>query len=392
MSKNNWFRMNSVASAPSGAIDRERGIIEGVTVCQLGEARGHGVIVNDEFLDRVVQFGNANRSGIKSRFGHPTACHRSLGSFMGRQKRFRREGDKVLADAFFSNAARGSPNGGDIYNYVFDIAETDPEAIMYSIQFSEGEPYKVNELGDRVTAEDPEFDDIEGLPFAVIEDLKHVDFVDQGAVTNGLFSSETIAGEIATFFDENPDFFEAISEDEKVFSALKEAIGGKFEEFISKYQVYAKQTITPTKKGADIVQDEETQEEVEPATGSEESTEASGAESTDATEAEGAESTKGNEEETNEETKEEGAGENALSAGQSFESQDLARAIEEFGAEIAGPAFAAGEGFEGAQRAYYAELKKENEKLKKKSEAFSGEQPSEFSEEPKPKKGLWSKK
>ena len=121
-----WFRAGAMRSAPSGKVDREQGVIEGFSVNTKGEAKGHGVHLDDDFLDAVVEFGNSKRQGVKMRFGHPNMCSTALGTFLGRAKNFRRVGDIVKADAFMSNTAKETP-GGDLYSYVFDIAENEPD-------------------------------------------------------------------------------------------------------------------------------------------------------------------------------------------------------------------------------------------------------------------------
>jgi len=53
--KNNkkWMSSGYLKSAPSGEIDNEKGIIEGVSVCTVGEAKGHGVHLDNEFIQTV---------------------------------------------------------------------------------------------------------------------------------------------------------------------------------------------------------------------------------------------------------------------------------------------------------------------------------------------------
>ena len=49
-------------------IDFEKGIIKGVKVCSEGDAKGHGVYLNKQFIRDVVKFGKEQTVGVKARF------------------------------------------------------------------------------------------------------------------------------------------------------------------------------------------------------------------------------------------------------------------------------------------------------------------------------------
>ena len=66
--------------------------------------------------------------------------------------------------------------------------------------------------------------------------------------------------------------------------------------------------------------------------------------------------------------------------------------MKDFGAEIAISVFDAGGDYHDAQKAFYAKQTEDLAEARKKLAAFeSGENPGEFSNEPKKKKSLWDK-
>ena len=139
-----WMSTGYLKSKPTGGINREAGIIEGVKVCTAGEAQGHDVSLDAEFVDTVVRFGNERKQGLKARFGHPNMCSTALGTFLGRYKNFRKEtttrddGSEAVAavaDMFMSNEAKETPNG-NLYDYVLGLAENEPDMFGTSIVFT----------------------------------------------------------------------------------------------------------------------------------------------------------------------------------------------------------------------------------------------------------------
>lgn len=117
-----WMSSGYLQSAPTGGVNEEKGIIEGVSVCTVGEAKGHGVNLDSEFIQRVAELGSAKSNGLKARFGHPNMCSTALGTFIGRFKNFRQVENQVKADLFLSNEAKSTPHG-DLYSYVLGMAK-----------------------------------------------------------------------------------------------------------------------------------------------------------------------------------------------------------------------------------------------------------------------------
>lgn len=187
-----------VARGVSGKINRDENIIEGFAVVSKGMAEGHGVEIDDTTLGQVVELGNAREQGIKSRFGHPNMSSEALGTFLGRAKRFRRDGDVVRADLHIDETAFSTPNG-DLGTYVLKLAESDPEAFGASIVFAGTYEQRLNPDGTAQKDDDGE----ELPPLARVEELYAVDAVDKPAANTGLFSgtSAQFSAEMTEFLD-----------------------------------------------------------------------------------------------------------------------------------------------------------------------------------------------
>ena len=168
--------------APVTKVDDELGIIYGVSLITANrEAAGHEVYVDETMVDQVVEFGaKTEPTGLKSRFDHPSACSRAVGSFVGRFHNIRRDGMQARGDLHLAESAAKSPEG-DLRGYILSLAKEDPDAFATSIVFRNADPEVVG-YGDDVPADDPR-----RFPHARVAALHHCDIVDQGAANDGLF-------------------------------------------------------------------------------------------------------------------------------------------------------------------------------------------------------------
>jgi hypothetical protein len=251
--KQKWMSTGYLKSKPTGRVNREAGIIEGVKVCTEGEAQGHGVNLDADFVKTVVRFGNERKQGLKARFGHPNMCSTSLGTFLGRHKNFRTEtttrddGSKAvtaIADMFMSNEAKDTPNG-NLFDYVMGLAENEPDVFGTSIVFTPGREYRKTADGKNVYSgekTDPKNEPLSTI-YVECESLHACDCVDDPAANDGLFSrfsQETIAGQVTEFLDLNPQVWDAIQANPSIIEALSR-YGKKMDEFTERYQAYRKQ-------------------------------------------------------------------------------------------------------------------------------------------------------
>ena len=194
-----WFRSAVAWQHPEFGIstgfgvDRVNRVIHGVAVVTKGEALGHDLLLDETFLDAVVEQGNRTKTGVKSRFDHPNASGTSMGSMLGRVKQLRRDGDVVRGDLHLLESASKTPDG-DLAGYVMDLAEEDPQAFGASIVFS----------GDSLEQKDETGKAIPDVPkLARLKKLMAADVVDNPAANpGGMFSVEdSLAAKMTEFLD-----------------------------------------------------------------------------------------------------------------------------------------------------------------------------------------------
>ncbi len=277
MSDKQWLSTGYLQSQPE-AVDHEQGIIRNALIVTEGEAKGHGVFLESEFIDEVIRQGNESKSGLKARFGHPNMCSTALGTFLGRWKNFSRDtitrsdGSKAVAargDLFLSNSAKDTPNG-DLHDYVLSMAEKEGDMFGTSIVFTRGDEYQRTKSGKKVryvweTGEDGERlrnadgearyryvdetgkehdtskDPVLDRYYVTCKKLHACDAVDDPAANDGMFSNfaqETVAGQITEFLDLHPQVWDAVEKNPGVLEALSK-YGNRIDEFINRYRDYA---------------------------------------------------------------------------------------------------------------------------------------------------------
>ena len=220
-----YFRSNPVYHQSPSSIDRENGIINGIVLCRVGEAKGHDLFIDQNFIIDVVKFGNQYSAGLKARFGHPNMCSTALGSYLGRFRNFRMVDDKAVADLHLDKSSQKSPKG-NLYEYIFSLAESNPDMFGASIAFKMGE---VNtkletENGTRIEKN-----------YASILALFAADLVDDPAATDGLFDADLVetfhsddfAFQVSVFLDEHPEIFALLDQKPEILA-----------EFLSNYKQY----------------------------------------------------------------------------------------------------------------------------------------------------------
>jgi len=195
-----YFSSQPVYNAPVAAIDRESGVIRGVTVAKAGLAKGHEAWLDRTFLLQIVDQANTRPQGIKARFGHPNMCSTALGTYLGRFHNYSYAGDKVMADLHLDETAKATPNG-NLFDYILDMAEKNPDMFGASIAF---------ESSDFEAGEEEVDGKKEKRNYFRLKNLRATDIVDEPAATDGLFSADTLTGQMTQFLDENPALAEFI--------------------------------------------------------------------------------------------------------------------------------------------------------------------------------------
>ena len=114
-------------------VDREAKVIRGYVVAQLGafKTAGRGQF-DDASLRQIVDLMGKHPKGLRSRFAHPTESNDGLGSYLGRAKNPRMDGDRVRADLHLDPTSFSSPNG-NLGGYLLDLAESDSDALSSSL-------------------------------------------------------------------------------------------------------------------------------------------------------------------------------------------------------------------------------------------------------------------
>jgi hypothetical protein len=164
--------------------DRDRGVIEGLSVITCGPAIGHGFDVDDVMIRQVCDAINAAPKGVKSHLTHAdggsifSAGDDPILLMLGRMKNASVDGDRGRADMHFGRYAESSPRG-NLKTFLFDLAEDDPEIAGLSVVF-ERAPFK--ERRDAKNQALP--------PAGRVKDVLAVDWVgDPGANPTGLLSA-----------------------------------------------------------------------------------------------------------------------------------------------------------------------------------------------------------
>ncbi len=197
---NRYYLSQPVFSAPVGQLDRANGIIRGITISRIGLAKGHGGHIDKTFLLQIVELASTRPQGIKARFGHPNMCATALGTYLGRFHNYAFTGNAVTADLHLDESAKSTPSG-NLYDYVFKMAESNPDMFGASIVFENAE-FAISET------------EVNGKKEKVrnfrLKELRATDIVDEPAATDGLFSADTMPGLATQFLDENPSLAEFI--------------------------------------------------------------------------------------------------------------------------------------------------------------------------------------
>lgn len=147
-------------SSFDGIADCEDSVISGVSVITEGEAKGHGVYIDEKTLQTVKACAETYTDGVKVKVNHGSA----FDSIVGILRNFRIDGKKLLADLHLLKTH-------EMCEQICEMADEMPGAFGLSIAFS----------GNR--------EEIDGKQYARCEELYSVDLVDDPAANpSGLFS------------------------------------------------------------------------------------------------------------------------------------------------------------------------------------------------------------
>lgn len=167
------------------------GVIYGVSLATRGEALGHGMWLDQQFVDSIAPAANSV-NGLKSRFTHPSMSGDGLGTQLGKMFNARLENGRPVADLHFIESSRNSPQG-DLGAYVMQLATDAPNDFGMSIVFEPDqnatqEFTAANTVDGQFKSPDPQ--NVGNLPHARMARLIAADAVDEPAANpNGMFSA-----------------------------------------------------------------------------------------------------------------------------------------------------------------------------------------------------------
>jgi hypothetical protein len=145
-----------------GTIDAQAATITGVSVITVGEAKGHGMLIDAQTLLQVKEAAETYSGGLKVKTDHYTGFNEIVGTL----KNFVIDGDQLRADLYLLKNHDATPR-------ILEMAELMPDTFGLSISFS-GEH---EERGDTV--------------FARCSEIYSADLVDAPAANpTGLFSAK----------------------------------------------------------------------------------------------------------------------------------------------------------------------------------------------------------
>jgi hypothetical protein len=155
-------------AALSGAIDTDNAVISDVSVITIGEARGHGMLVDAQTLLEVKEAAETYAGGLKVKTDHFSGFNQIVGAL----RNFRIDGDQLRADLFLLKNHEATAR-------ILEMAELMPDTFGLSISFS----------GQHEESES-------GVVFARCGEIYSADLVDAPAANpTGLFSAKVDSAE-----------------------------------------------------------------------------------------------------------------------------------------------------------------------------------------------------
>ena len=183
------------------SVDMENRIIRNVIIAQVGEAQGHGFSVEQNFIEDVVA---QSQAGVKSNLGHNRD---NMGKQLGRLTNVHTTESAALGDLnVYKNADSVLLNGAPMGQWVLNQAQEDPSSLMLSIRFSAKYFYQYNADGNEEVLKSDMWGDaipqFKNKPiYAKLNQLKSVDVVDDGALTDAMFSENESNNLLSSFWN-----------------------------------------------------------------------------------------------------------------------------------------------------------------------------------------------
>jgi len=176
-------KLTFFAAATGSRVDREAGVLRGVSVITEGEAKGHGMIVDGVTLEQVKACAETYVDGLRVKMDHYTG----IDAMVGVLRDFQIDGLQLRADLHLIKSH-------DDFEKILEMAETMPGSFGLSISFS-GESEDVEVPSDDSEEVEPNSGElpeggVEIVRAARCMEIYSADIVDQPAANpSGLFQA-----------------------------------------------------------------------------------------------------------------------------------------------------------------------------------------------------------
>lgn len=179
----NMQKLTFFAAATGSRVDREAGVLRGVSVITEGEAKGHGMIVDGVTLEQVKACAETYVDGLRVKMDHYTG----IDAMVGVLRDFQIDGSQLRADLHLIKSHED-------FEKILEMAETMPGIFGLSISFSgESEDVEVpSDDSEEVEPNSGELPDgaVEIVRAARCMEIYSADIVDQPAANpSGLFQA-----------------------------------------------------------------------------------------------------------------------------------------------------------------------------------------------------------
>ncbi|MEO7176990.1 MAG: hypothetical protein ABIV51_13805 [Saprospiraceae bacterium] len=194
------FRSN--AERTFSNIDLDKKVIYDVILCQVGEAVGHFVHLEQSFMSMLVDYVKKDGKETKCNFDHN---YSNMGLQLGTIKDVRLEGTQVKGNLHLFESADSSPIAPGMASFVLAMAQENPKVVNCSIKFMADYYYTYDSTGQKMKVSPWERyynSDPELKYYVAFKSLESCDLVEAGAVTQTLFSQNTSEMSFAKRFQE----------------------------------------------------------------------------------------------------------------------------------------------------------------------------------------------
>lgn len=194
------LRAMATSDCESLAVDREKGIVYGAVMAQMGPFKSEGRGEFDETsLEIIKRLAAAAPNGLKARFSHPNESDDGIGNFLGRWKnprlssvgRRESEGElrtdiipAVRGDFYFDSSASITPRG-DLRAYLLERIASDPDSLSTSLVLQADREFRVDKFG--IPLKDADGDELP--PLWRPTRLHACDVVDTGDAVDSILSA-----------------------------------------------------------------------------------------------------------------------------------------------------------------------------------------------------------